>query len=204
MFGAGFDGVEIHGANGYLVDQFTQGLSNTRTDEYGGSIENRCRFALEVVGAVCAAVGESKTAIRLSPWSEFQGKDHRCFLQRGNPNLMSVCNAGMRMVDPVPTFNYLVSRLAQDHTNLAYLHVIEPGYSGNMNTGVKTGEVCLLLYSCPCRSTDVSFPSPMRSFARYGSRDRSSALVGILGSVRCESQKRLDSSSHLDGHISAM
>ena len=74
VFGAGFDGVEIHGANGYLVDQFTQDVSNTRTDEYGGSIENRCRFALEVVGAVCAAIGDSKTAIRLSPWSEFQGR----------------------------------------------------------------------------------------------------------------------------------
>ena len=73
VFGAGFDGVEIHGANGYLVDQFTQDVSNIRTDEYGGSIENRCRFVLEVVGAVCAAVGESKTAVRLSPWSEFQG-----------------------------------------------------------------------------------------------------------------------------------
>ncbi|PIL25802.1 hypothetical protein GSI_11552 [Ganoderma sinense ZZ0214-1] len=119
VFGAGFDGVEIHGANGYLVDQFTQDVSNTRTDEYGGSVENRCRFALEVVGAVSAAIGESKTAIRLSPWSEFQD---------------------MRMADPVPTFTHLVSRLAKDHTNLAYLHVIEPGYSGNVNTEMKTGE----------------------------------------------------------------
>ena len=73
MFGAGFDGVEIHGANGYLIDQFTQDITNTRTDGYGGSIENRCRFALEVVSAVCEAIGESKTAIRLSPWSRFQG-----------------------------------------------------------------------------------------------------------------------------------
>ena len=73
VFGAGFDGVEIHGANGYLIDQFTQDTSNTRTDEYGGSIENRCRFALEVVGAVCEAIGESRTGLRLSPWSRFQG-----------------------------------------------------------------------------------------------------------------------------------
>ena len=75
VFGAGFDGVEIHGANGYLIDQFTQDTSNTRTDEYGGSIENRCRFALEVVGAVCEAIGESKTGLRLSPWSRFQGRN---------------------------------------------------------------------------------------------------------------------------------
>lgn len=71
---AGFDGVEIHGANGYLIDQFLQDVSNTRTDEYGGSIENRARFALEVTEAVVAAVGQSKTSIRLSPWSRYQGR----------------------------------------------------------------------------------------------------------------------------------
>lgn len=70
---AGFDGVEIHGANGYLVDQFLQDVSNNRTDNYGGSIENRSRFALEVIKAVVDAVGEKKTALRLSPWSKFQG-----------------------------------------------------------------------------------------------------------------------------------
>lgn len=65
-------GVEIHGANGYLIDQFTNSSSNFRTDRYGGSIENRARFALEVVDAVVDAVGEKKVAIRFSPWSEFQ------------------------------------------------------------------------------------------------------------------------------------
>ncbi len=74
VYGAGFDGVEIHGANGYLVDQFLQDVSNERTDEYGGSIENRIRFALEVVDAVVKAVGAKKSAIRLSPWSEFLGE----------------------------------------------------------------------------------------------------------------------------------
>lgn len=74
VHGAGFDGVEIHGANGYLVDQFLQDVSNKRTDEYGGSVENRARFALEVVEAVSKAVGQKKTGIRLSPWSKFQGK----------------------------------------------------------------------------------------------------------------------------------
>lgn len=70
---AGFDGVEIHGANGYLVDQFIQDVSNHRTDEYGGSIEGRSKFGLEVVDAVAEAIGEERTAIRLSPWSTFQG-----------------------------------------------------------------------------------------------------------------------------------
>ena len=73
VHGAGFDGVEIHGANGYLIDQFLQDVSNKRTDEYGGSIENRARFALEVVEAVAKEIGEKKTGIRLSPWGRFNG-----------------------------------------------------------------------------------------------------------------------------------
>lgn len=71
---AGFDGVEVHGAGGYLIDQFLQDLSNKRTDEYGGSIENRARFALEVMDAVVAAVGAKRSAIRFSPWQTYQGK----------------------------------------------------------------------------------------------------------------------------------
>jgi len=73
VFKAGFDGVEIHGANGYLVDQFIQDVTNQRTDQYGGSVENRSRFILEIVDAVVNAVGASRTAIRFSPWSSFQG-----------------------------------------------------------------------------------------------------------------------------------
>jgi NADPH2 dehydrogenase len=70
---AGFDGVEVHGANGYLVDQFLQDVSNKRTDAYGGSVENRVRFAKEIVDAVVEKVGAKRAAIRLSPWSLFQG-----------------------------------------------------------------------------------------------------------------------------------
>ncbi|EIW56409.1 NADH:flavin oxidoreductase/NADH oxidase [Trametes versicolor FP-101664 SS1] len=116
---AGFDGVEVHCAHGYLIDQFLQEMSNRRTDEYGGSVENRCRFALEIVDAVSRAIGEEKTAVRISPWSEFQD---------------------MRMPDPLPTFTYLVSRLASDHPNLAFLHVVEPEVSGAVDRTVKEGE----------------------------------------------------------------
>ena len=70
---AGFDGVEIHNGNGYLPDQFLQDTANNRTDEYGGSIENRARFSLEVVDAVAKAVGEKVVGIRFSPWAPFQG-----------------------------------------------------------------------------------------------------------------------------------
>ncbi|GAD92679.1 hypothetical protein NECHADRAFT_45190 [Paecilomyces variotii No. 5] len=100
---AGFDGVEIHGANGYLVDQFLQDVSNKRTDAWGGSIENRSRFALELTSAVSDTVGSDRTAIRLSPWSKYQD---------------------MRMADPIPQFSHLAEKLAQ--LNLAYVHVVEP------------------------------------------------------------------------------
>ena len=70
---AGFDGVEIHGANGHLIDQFLQDVSNKRTDEYGGSIENRTRFALDVVQAVTEAVGEERVGYRISPWDTSHG-----------------------------------------------------------------------------------------------------------------------------------
>ena len=65
---AGFDGVEIHGANGFLLDQFLKETSNNRTDEYGGSPENNSRFVLDVVSAVSAAIGEERVGLRLSPW----------------------------------------------------------------------------------------------------------------------------------------
>jgi len=106
---AGFDGVEIHSANGYLLDSFLQDVSNTRTDQYGGSVENRTRFPREVIQSVSAAIGESRTAIRLSPWSYFQG---------------------MRMTDPITTFSYLISAIADTHPNLAYLSMIEPRIYG--------------------------------------------------------------------------
>jgi len=109
---AGFDGVELHGANGYLIDQFTSAACNKRNDEYGGSAENRCRFALEIVSSVAQAVGEKRTAFRLSPWGTSQE---------------------MRMEDPLimATFEYLVGQFVQRHPDLAYLHLVEPVVAGN-------------------------------------------------------------------------
>uniref|UniRef100_A0A2N9GDE5 NADH:flavin oxidoreductase/NADH oxidase N-terminal domain-containing protein n=1 Tax=Fagus sylvatica TaxID=28930 RepID=A0A2N9GDE5_FAGSY len=68
---AGFDGVEIHGAHGYLIDQFMKDQVNDRTDQYGGSLENRCRFALEVVEAVANEIGADRVGIRLSPFADY-------------------------------------------------------------------------------------------------------------------------------------
>ncbi|KAJ7157620.1 NADH:flavin oxidoreductase/NADH oxidase [Mycena crocata] len=101
---AGFDGVELHGANGYLFDQFLSDSINQRTDQYGGSIENRARFTLEVIDAVVAAVGPKKTAIRLRPWDNVQGA---------------------AMADPRPTYTYLVTEIRNRHPELSYLHLIE-------------------------------------------------------------------------------
>jgi NADPH2 dehydrogenase len=74
VLGAGFDGVEIHAANGYLPDQFLQSNSNQRSDIYGGSVKNRVRFVLEVTEAIVKAVGANKVGMRLNPWSTFQGE----------------------------------------------------------------------------------------------------------------------------------
>ena len=99
---AGFDGVEIHGANGYLIDQFNQDTTNQRTDSWGGSIEKRARFALETIKAVVDVAGANRTAIRYSPWGTFQG---------------------MRMAEPMPQFAYLARKTAE--FKLAYVHLVE-------------------------------------------------------------------------------
>ncbi|KAJ5515011.1 Aldolase-type TIM barrel [Penicillium fimorum] len=105
---AGFDGVEIHGANGYLVDQFLQDTANNRSDRWGGSVENRSRFGLEVAKAVSEAVGAEKTGYRVSPWSTFQG---------------------MRMENFQEQFTNLIHGLGK--LKLAYLHFVEPRISGS-------------------------------------------------------------------------
>ncbi|HEV7275833.1 MAG TPA: alkene reductase [Devosiaceae bacterium] len=100
---AGFDAVEVHGANGYLIDQFLNNGSNIRTDRYGGSIENRSRFLLEVVDAVAAAIGADRVGVRLSPWSGI---------------------LGMVDSDGVRLWQYVISELGK--RKIAYLHLIEP------------------------------------------------------------------------------
>ncbi|WP_018991025.1 alkene reductase [Aromatoleum toluclasticum] len=104
---AGFDGVEIHGANGYLVDQFLRDGANQRTDEYGGSVENRARFALEIVDAVIAEVGAGRVGIRLSPVSPFN----------------DVADS-----DPQAVFGYLVEEL--NKRGIAFIHFIEGATGG--------------------------------------------------------------------------
>ena len=107
---AGFNGVEIHAANGYLLDEFIRDGSNQRTDRYGGSVENRARLLHEVVTAVCDAIGNDKVAVRLSPENSFND---------------------IRDSDAQNTFNYVTEML--NAFGLAYLHLLE----GDMASGVR-------------------------------------------------------------------
>jgi len=100
---AGFDGVEIHGANGYLIDQFLEDGTNHRSDRYGGSAENRARFLLEVADAVAGVWGSGRVGVRLSPGGSFND---------------------MADSRPQATFGHAVSRMAT--RNLAYVHLVEP------------------------------------------------------------------------------
>jgi N-ethylmaleimide reductase len=100
---AGFDGVEIHGANGYLLDQFLQDRTNQRQDRYGGSIENRSQLLFEVVDAVVAVCGHDRVGVRLSPYGTFND---------------------MGDSDPIALFTAVITGLSD--RQLAYLHLIEP------------------------------------------------------------------------------
>jgi N-ethylmaleimide reductase len=100
---AGFDGVELHGANGYLLDQFTRDGANHRTDAYGGSVENRARLPLEVTKAVIEVFGKDRVGYRISPTGVFNS---------------------MSDSDPRATFSYLTERLSE--LGIVYLHVVDP------------------------------------------------------------------------------
>ncbi len=104
---AGFDGVELHGANGYLPDQFLQDGTNKRTDSYGGSIANRARFFLEVTAALVSVWGKGRVGVRISPSGTY---------------------GSMYDSAPQDTFGYLAEQLNQ--FDLAYLHVVEPRIKG--------------------------------------------------------------------------
>jgi N-ethylmaleimide reductase len=104
---AGFDGVELHGANGYLLEQFLQSNSNLRTDQYGGSFENRTRLLLEIAQAVIGVWGANRIGVRLSPYGIANGSGE---------------------ADPMPLYTHVVKAL--DRLGLAYLHLIEPRSSG--------------------------------------------------------------------------
>lgn len=119
---AGFDGVEVHGANGYLLDQFLQDGSNRRTDAYGGSIENRARLLLEVVDAAVGVWGRERVGVRLSPYGTFND---------------------VHDSDPVALFTHVLERLSD--RGIAYVHMIEP-------RATSAGGGDAILEGAPCTS----------------------------------------------------
>ncbi|RBR25699.1 uncharacterized protein FIESC28_01662 [Fusarium coffeatum] len=110
---AGFDGVELHGANGYLIDQFLQSTSNDRQDQYGGSVENRIRFPLRVVNAISEAIGAERVGVRMSPFTRFQG---------------------MRETDPLSLFVPWAQAIVDSQPSIGYLHAVEPRADGAVDT----------------------------------------------------------------------
>ncbi|KAJ3541554.1 hypothetical protein NM208_g4546 [Fusarium decemcellulare] len=116
----GFDGIELHGANGYLLDQFLQSNSNDRVDQYGGSVENRLRFPLKVVNAVCDAIGPERVGVRMSPFTRFQG---------------------MREAEPLELFIPWAQAIVDAQPSLAYVHAIEPRADDSMDTPGHLGKV---------------------------------------------------------------
>lgn len=112
---AGFDGVEVHGANGYLIDQFLRDGSNQRTDAYGGSMENRARFLFEVLTAVCAAIGSDRVGLRLSPLNSFNS---------------------MIDSDPIGLTAFLAKRL--NDYQLAYVHLMRADFLQQQTGDVMT------------------------------------------------------------------
>ncbi|KAJ7608783.1 hypothetical protein FB45DRAFT_1067263 [Roridomyces roridus] len=117
----GFDGIEIGAPNGYLIDQFLHDGSNVRKDLYGGSVENRARFPLEVAEAVVKVIGQEKTGFRISPWGTYND------MHFTDPK------------DPQATFTYLVTELRERFPELAYLHVVEPRADGPETVELKAG-----------------------------------------------------------------
>jgi N-ethylmaleimide reductase len=106
---AGFDGVELHGANGYLIEQFLNPFVNNRSDEYGGSIENRCRFLLEVADACIEAVGDGKVGVRLTPYGGLGDLPHYNEIEA--------------------TYHYLAGELAK--RNVVYIHLMDQQSKGS-------------------------------------------------------------------------
>jgi N-ethylmaleimide reductase len=175
---AGFDGVEIHGANGYLLDQFTRDGTNHRTDSYGGPIENRARLPLDVTKAVIDVWGKERVGYRISPTGAFNS---------------------MSDSDPRATFSYLTQRLSE--LGIVYLHVVDPvkgenrvaphlrklfkdafivngGYDeASGNAAIANGEADLVAFGVPFLA-NPDLPHRFRAKAKLNAADQTTFYAG--------------------------
>jgi len=176
---AGFDGVELHGASGYLLDQFTRDGTNRRTDAYGGTIENRARFPLEVACAVIDVWGAGRVGYRISPNGRFNS---------------------MSDSDPVATFSYLTEQL--NKLGIVYLHVVDPAAEGarrispvlrrkfdqsyivnggfnldSANAAIRDGEADLVAFGVPFLA-NPDLPDRYRTFAPLNVPDQATFYAG--------------------------
>ena len=153
---AGFDGVEIHSANGYLLDQFLQDSTNKRTDEYGGSIENRARLLVEVADAAIGVWGADRVGVRLAPYGKFND---------------------MSDSDPAALFEYVLQRLSEK--GVAYAHVIEP-------RAVNPGSGGPIVYEAPRTAEIFrdAFPGVLISAGGYTPEDAEATVAqGLADAV---------------------
>ncbi|XP_045816695.1 12-oxophytodienoate reductase 2-like isoform X1 [Trifolium pratense] len=125
---AGFDGVEIHGAHGYLLEQFMKDKANDRTDEYGGSLENRCRFTVEIVEAVANEIGAERVGIKLSPFSTFG--------ECGDSNPLEL---GLYMVNAVNKYGILYCQMVEPRMETECSHSLMPMRKAFNGTFMVTG-----------------------------------------------------------------
>ncbi|ODV84157.1 hypothetical protein CANARDRAFT_29318 [[Candida] arabinofermentans NRRL YB-2248] len=158
----GCDGVELHGANGYLLDEFLRDDPNSRTDEYGGSVENRCKFPLRVLDAVIARLGgkSSKVGFRISPWDKFQE---------------------MNDSNPTENFRYICSQL--ELRNLAYVHAIEArsDSNGGRENDAKSIEASDPLLISTVAQLKGSLPNTALISAGGWDSSNSLGIVGVSG-----------------------
>ncbi|EPK3392861.1 MULTISPECIES: alkene reductase [Pseudomonadota] len=149
---AGFDGVELHGANGYLINQFIDSQANTRTDGYGGSLPNRLRFLREVAEAVIAVVGRERVGVRLAPLTTLQGA-----------------------VDNTPQATYLGAASLLDDLGVAYLHIAEADWEDAPDMPAAFREALRLVY----RGTMIYAGKYTLERAEYALRNGWADLIGF-------------------------
>jgi N-ethylmaleimide reductase len=158
---SGFDGVEVHGANGYLLEQFLRDSINDRTDSYGGSVDNRIRLPMEIMTAVAAEIGAGRTGIRLSPVSPVndakQDSDPQGLFNRFMDRLNPLCLAFVHVIEgatggprDLVAFDFPALRLRFKRDHVAGAWIVNNGYTRQMAvSAVASGEADMVAFGRP-------------------------------------------------------